>query len=70
MGKIYLFILFLQIRIICGVDHEDLKQLFNVSKSIREAVSIMHFNLDYKLYIPCLTIQSDFDYDCSVLLRL
>ncbi|KAK8585279.1 hypothetical protein V6N13_139213 [Hibiscus sabdariffa] len=28
------------IRIICGVDHEDLKQLFNVSKSIREATVI------------------------------
>ncbi|XWS12732.1 hypothetical protein CRYUN_Cryun37aG0115800 [Craigia yunnanensis] len=34
------------IRIICGVDHEDLKQLFNVSKSIREATVIakqLHF---------------------------
>ncbi|KAE8673502.1 putative Heteroproteinous nuclear ribonucleoprotein U-like protein 1 [Hibiscus syriacus] len=27
------------IRIICGVEHDDLKQLFNVSKSIREAHS-------------------------------
>ncbi|XP_039052897.1 F-box protein SKIP27-like [Hibiscus syriacus] len=36
----------LLIRIICGVDHEDLKQLFNVSKSIREATVIakqLHF---------------------------
>ncbi|OMO65107.1 hypothetical protein COLO4_31585 [Corchorus olitorius] len=34
------------IRIICGVDHEDLKQLFNVSKSVREATVIakkLHF---------------------------
>ncbi|GMI77577.1 F-box stress induced 2 [Hibiscus trionum] len=34
------------IRIICGVEHDDLKQLFNVSKSIREATVIakrMHF---------------------------
>ncbi|GMI93378.1 F-box stress induced 2 [Hibiscus trionum] len=34
------------IRIICGVDHDDLKQLFNVSKSIREATVIakkLHF---------------------------
>ncbi|KAE8733224.1 putative Heteroproteinous nuclear ribonucleoprotein U-like protein 1 [Hibiscus syriacus] len=34
------------IRIICGVKHDDLKQLFNVSKSIREATVIakkMHF---------------------------
>ncbi|XVE87935.1 hypothetical protein DITRI_Ditri19aG0028400 [Diplodiscus trichospermus] len=34
------------IRIICGVDHGDLKQLFNVSKSIREATVIakqLHF---------------------------
>ncbi|GMJ12285.1 F-box stress induced 2 [Hibiscus trionum] len=28
------------IRIICGVDHKDLKQLFNVSKSFREAIVI------------------------------
>ncbi|XP_039065080.1 F-box protein SKIP27-like [Hibiscus syriacus] len=28
------------IRIICGVEHEDLKQLFNVSKSISEATVI------------------------------
>jgi hypothetical protein len=27
------------VRIICGVEHEDLKQLFHVSKTIREAVS-------------------------------
>ncbi|XVF87578.1 hypothetical protein PTKIN_Ptkin18bG0131500 [Pterospermum kingtungense] len=34
------------IRIICGVDHEDLKQLSNVSKSIREATATakrLHF---------------------------
>ncbi|GMJ13329.1 F-box stress induced 2 [Hibiscus trionum] len=29
------------VRIICGVDHEDLKQLFNVSKSIREVTVIV-----------------------------
>lgn len=28
----------LQVRIICGVEHDDLKRLFHVSKSIREAV--------------------------------
>ncbi|OVA14432.1 F-box domain [Macleaya cordata] len=28
------------VRILCGVDHEDLKQLFHVSKSIREATLI------------------------------
>ncbi|KAA8515376.1 hypothetical protein F0562_019013 [Nyssa sinensis] len=28
------------IRILCGVNHDDLKQLFHVSKSIREAVSL------------------------------
>ncbi|XP_010476035.1 PREDICTED: F-box protein At1g61340-like [Camelina sativa] len=28
------------VRIICGVEHEDLKQLFNVSKTIREATLI------------------------------
>ncbi|XP_010473341.1 PREDICTED: F-box protein At1g61340-like [Camelina sativa] len=34
------------VRIICGVDHEDLKQLFQVSKTIKEATSIakeLHF---------------------------
>ncbi|EOA36707.1 hypothetical protein CARUB_v10012241mg [Capsella rubella] len=28
------------VKIICGVEHEDLKQLFNVSKTIREATLI------------------------------
>uniref|UniRef100_A0A6N2KPS9 F-box domain-containing protein n=1 Tax=Salix viminalis TaxID=40686 RepID=A0A6N2KPS9_SALVM len=28
------------IRVLCGVDHDDLKQLFHVSKVIREATSI------------------------------
>ncbi|XP_010430148.1 PREDICTED: F-box protein At1g61340-like [Camelina sativa] len=34
------------VRIICGVEHEDLKQLFQVSKTIKEATSIakeLHF---------------------------
>ncbi|ESQ29295.1 hypothetical protein EUTSA_v10023716mg [Eutrema salsugineum] len=34
------------VRIICGVEHEDLKQLFHVSKTIREATLIakqLHF---------------------------
>jgi hypothetical protein len=35
----------LQIRVLCGVDHDDLKQLFHVSKVIREAVSVL--NLDF-----------------------
>ncbi|XP_052181927.1 F-box protein SKIP27-like, partial [Diospyros lotus] len=29
-----------QIRVLCGVDHDDLKQLFHVSKTIREATLI------------------------------
>ena len=33
----------MQIRILCGVDHEDLDQLSHVSKSIREAVSVTKF---------------------------
>lgn len=33
----------MQIRIICGVEHGDLKQLFNVSKTIREAVRYHNF---------------------------
>ncbi|RDY12736.1 F-box protein, partial [Mucuna pruriens] len=34
------------VQVLCGVDHEDLKQLFRVSKTIREAVLIakkLHF---------------------------
>lgn len=38
----------LQIRILCGVDHEDLKRLFNVSKMFREAVSV-----NYVILIEC-----------------
>ena len=30
---------FLQIRILCGVDHDDLKQLFHVPSTIIDAVS-------------------------------
>ena len=30
---------FLHIRVLCGVKHDDLKKLFHVSKPIREAVS-------------------------------
>ena len=37
----FFFFLAEQIRVLCGVNHEDLKQLFHVSKSIREAVSIL-----------------------------
>ncbi|CAJ2678421.1 F-box protein at1g61340-like protein [Trifolium pratense] len=36
----------LLVRVLCGVDHDDLEQLFNVSSSIREASEIakqMHF---------------------------
>lgn len=34
----------LQIRILCGVDHDDLKKLFHVSKMFREAVSV-HYDI-------------------------
>ncbi|KAA8519886.1 hypothetical protein F0562_014204 [Nyssa sinensis] len=37
-GKVGVFVL--QIRILCGVNHDDLKQLFHVSKLIREATLI------------------------------
>jgi len=30
----------LQVQVLCSVDHEDLKQLFHVSKTIRDAVSV------------------------------
>lgn len=33
----------LQIRVLCGVEHDDLKRVVHVSKSIREAVSFRVF---------------------------
>ena len=36
----------LQVDIICGVDHDDLEQLYLVSKTIKEAVSI---KINFKL---------------------
>ncbi|VVA90939.1 unnamed protein product [Arabis nemorensis] len=37
------------VNIICGVEHEDLKQLFNVSKTIREATLIAkEWRFEYK----------------------
>ncbi|KAI4296623.1 hypothetical protein L6164_036569 [Bauhinia variegata] len=36
------------IRVLCGVDHEDLKQLFHVSKTIREAtVNAKQYHFEY-----------------------
>lgn len=35
----------LQIRVLCGVDHEDLEQLLHVSKTIREAVSYLQSSI-------------------------
>ncbi|XP_061352392.1 F-box protein At1g61340-like [Gastrolobium bilobum] len=35
------------IKVLCGVDHEDLKQLFHVSKTIREATLIAKQHFDY-----------------------
>ncbi|KAG4960524.1 hypothetical protein AAZX31_13G228800 [Glycine max] len=36
------------VQVLCGVDHEDLKQLFHVSKTIREATTVvkkLHFDI-------------------------
>ncbi|CAH9133700.1 unnamed protein product [Cuscuta epithymum] len=41
------------IRIVCGVEHDDLKRLFHVSKGIREAVSVSMFGI-WKLLNPFL----------------
>ncbi|XP_061368219.1 F-box protein At1g61340-like [Gastrolobium bilobum] len=35
------------INVLCGVDHEDLKQLFHVSKTIRETTLIAKQHFDY-----------------------
>lgn len=52
------------IRIICGVDHEDLKQLSNVSKSIREATVIakhLHFAYSTPRKAKAFRISIDFE---------
>ncbi|EOY28420.1 hypothetical protein QUC31_013017 [Theobroma cacao] len=52
------------IRIICGVDHKDLKQLFNVSKSIREATVIAkqsHFAYSTPTKIKAFRTSIDFE---------
>lgn len=44
----------LQIRVLCGVDHDDLKRLFHVSKPIREAVSSIPISQMINLIIAFL----------------
>ena len=41
-----------KIRVLCGVNHEDLKQLFHVSKLIREALSKPHNPSSFKKFKP------------------
>ncbi|XP_062023525.1 F-box protein SKIP27-like [Rosa rugosa] len=51
------------IKILCGVDHEDLKQLFSVSKAIREATLIakqLHFVYSTPRKIPAFRTKIDF----------
>lgn len=47
----FFFFLTEQIRVLCGVNHEDLKQLFHVSKTIREAVSILIFKSIFDFFV-------------------
>lgn len=35
------FVCFQQVKVLCGVEHDDLKSLFHVSNPIREAVSLI-----------------------------
>ncbi|KAI4342958.1 hypothetical protein MLD38_027516 [Melastoma candidum] len=52
------------IRILCFVDHEDLKQLFKVSKTIREASTIAeqwHFAYATPRKVPAFRNSIDFD---------
>ncbi|PRQ50897.1 putative F-box domain, leucine-rich repeat domain, L domain-containing protein [Rosa chinensis] len=51
------------IKILCGVDHKDLKQLFSVSKAIREATLIakqLHFAYSTPTKIPAFRTKIDF----------
>lgn len=41
----------MQIRILCGVEHDDLKTLFNVSNSIRAAVSYCNLKFWFLLIL-------------------
>ena len=43
-----------KIRVLCGVNHEDLKQLFHVLKLIREAFSKPHNPSSFKKFKPKL----------------
>ncbi|XP_018436068.2 F-box protein At1g61340-like [Raphanus sativus] len=50
------------IRIICGVEHGDLKQLFNVSKTIREATLIAKkYHFEYSTPRKTLFLGDGFD---------
>ncbi|CAA7020815.1 unnamed protein product [Microthlaspi erraticum] len=50
------------IRIICGVEHGDLKQLFNVSKTIREATLIAKkWHFEYSTPRKTLFFRGGFD---------
>ncbi|KAK1412320.1 hypothetical protein QVD17_33474 [Tagetes erecta] len=50
------------IKVICGVEHDDLKRLFHVSKSIREAVIIakkLHFAYSTPKKVPAFRCSID-----------
>ncbi|PWA67114.1 F-box family protein [Artemisia annua] len=57
------------IKVLCGVDHDDLKRLFHVSKPIREAAMIakkLHFEYSTPKKIPafrCSVDQSSLEFD-------
>ena len=53
-GFFFFFFLAEQIRVLCGVNPEDLKQLFHVSKSIREAVSILICKSIFDFLFDCV----------------
>ena len=45
---------------ICGVDHDDLKQLFHVSKTVRDAVSTQRINFNFLSPFPRPHIHFEF----------
>lgn len=49
--KIWDFLLICQIRVLCGVEHTDLKQLMLVSKSVMEAVSSFSLTISISSFL-------------------
>ena len=52
------------IRILCGVDHDDLKQLFHVSRTIREAtIKTRKSHFEYSIPSKVLVFRDSLDWE-------